>query len=628
MSSKKAGWMVFPDAFREGAWLYCAARSVRGARQRDQEQGGAVSVRRGGVAVAVALLLFPWGARAQDLECTTETGCDSGGPCPLKSLPYEEFIAAPPTDRGGRNIPPVSERPFDPESGDRMLVKGFVVDGYTPDPGLGITPETVQAAANAAFARETKGATEGRMTVGHMVRVADEVTNFFRGRGYIVAKAFLPVQTVGPDSIVHIQVIEGKISEVTVEGAKNYSPNILRRAALGLIGTVPTRDTVETALLYAQDYPGVRLFGTFKPGEQQGDTKLVLQVLEEDRFGFEIGADNYGTAFTGEYRARLGMEWKNPVGWGDQLSLSLLQSVNPANTTYGSLDYKVPFGPRGLAAKIGASRNEFLVNEAPFDQLNLEGIITSYYGGLGWRYKRGRFANADAALTYTHKESDLTGTVTGGGTSTELPISNDVLGIVSLESSMDRIDVRFKGVDQVMARVRRGVNAEFGRSSKLNPNFTILEGRYTRVQSLAETQTAILRLRGQTSEDELSPLEQFALAGPDAVRAYPVGQVLKDTGQFASLEYQVQAPGFARSPGPFTRQWGDLLQLALFADYAHGRGAEDKTDKAELSGYGAGIHFGIPGNFLLLVEGAKPLSSRVASDGKDLRFYANLTFKF
>lgn len=621
MTANKTAPAAFPDALHKGAWLYCGARSARGARRREQGKGGAVSVRRGGIAVAVALLLFPWGVRAQDLECTTEAGCEAGGPCPLKNLPYEEFIAAPPSDRGGRDIPPVSERPFDPESGDRILVRGFVVDGVVPNPELGITPETVQAAVNAAFARETNGASEGRMTVGHMVRVADGVTNFYRSQGYLVAKAFLPIQTIGVDSIVHIQVIEGRISEVVVEGAKRYSAATLRKPAESLVGTVPTRDSVETALLYAQDYPGVRLFGTFRPGAEPGDTKLVLQVLEEDRFGFQFGADNYGTEFTGEYRARLDLQWKNPLGWGDQFNLALLQSVAPENTTYGSLGYRVPVGMRGFGIGLGASQNAFVVNEEPFDDLQLEGTITSYSAGFDWRYARGRFGNARIGLAYVTKQSELTARDT-------LQISDDEFNIVEFESNMDRIDVRFKGVDQVTAKIRQGVGGKSGSSSGVEENFTILEGRYSRVQALAETQTAIFRFKGQSTDKELSPLEQFALAGPDAVRAYPVGQVLRDTGQFASLEYQVQAPGFARAPGPFTRQWGDLLQLGLFADYAHGANAENKSQDDELSGYGAGIHFGIPGSFTFVIEGAKPISAREASDGKDLRIYGNLTVTF
>ena len=595
-------------------WLYCSA----------QEKGDAVSLRHAGVALSLTLLLFPWTTRAQDVECTIESGCESGGPCPLKNLPYEEFIAAPPTDRGGRNIPAVVDRPFDPESGDRMLVKGFVVDGVTPNPAAGITQQSVQAAADAEFARETGGAPSARMTVGHMVRVADAVTTFYRSQGYIVAKAFLPVQTIGPDSVVHIQVSEGRVSEIVVEGAKGYSPDILKKPSADLVGKVPTRDTVESALLYTQDYPGVRLFGTFRPGDQQGETKLILQVLEEDSFGFALGFDNYGTELTGLYRTRLDVAWKNMVGWGDQLDVSLLQSVSPENTTFGSLGYAVPVGPRGFRVLAQASQNAFLVDQEPFDQLQLDGTITSYRLGLDWRYRRGRFANARAALSYVAKASELTALDT-------LKVTDDNFNVVELESAMDRIDVRFKGVDQITAKVRQGAGGSFSSGGQYESSFTILEGRYTRAQVLADTQTLVLRLRGQSTDKSISPLEQFSLAGPDAVRAYPVGQLLRHTGQFVSLDYQVQAPGFSRAQGPFSRQWGDLLQFSLFADYAHGRGAKDKQDQqddAEISGYGAGIRFGVPGTFQFLLEGAKPLSGLVANDGKDLRLYGNLTFNF
>lgn len=539
-------------------------------------------------------------------------------------MPYEEFIPAAPSSRGGREIPPVIDRPFDPESGNRILVRGFVVDGVTPNPELGITRESVQAAADAAFMKETGGAPEARMTVGHMVRVSDAVTTFYRGKGYIVARAFLPVQTVGADSIVHIEVLEGKITEVVVENAKKYDPNVLKKPAAGLVGTVPTRDTVETALLYTQDLPGVRLFGTFRPGANQGETRLILQVLEEDSFGYGFSADNYGTELTGIYRGRFDFSWKNPVGWGDQLNASVLQSVSPENTTFFSLGYRVPVGPRGFQLFAEGSQNAFVVDQEPFDQLKLDGTITSYKAGIEWKYDRGRFANARAALSYGTKASELTALDT-------LTVTDDSFNTIELESSMDRIDIRFKGVDQLTAKIRQGQGGDFSAGAQYEETFTIYEARYTRAQVLTDTQTLVLRLRGQTTDKSISPLEQFSLAGPDAVRAYPVGQLLRHVGQFASLEYQVQAPGFARSPGPFSRQWGDLLQFSLFADYAHGRGAKDNQDRQEdvdISGYGAGVRFGVPGTFQFLLEYATPLGSVEASDGKDSRVYGNLSYSF
>lgn len=562
-------------------------------------------------------------ASAQDPVCTEEDGspCAGGGPCPLQRLPYEEIIAAPPADRGGRNIPPVAERPFDPESGDRMLVRGFVVDGVVPNPDAGITPETVQAAADAAFAREAGGDGEARLTVGRMVRVADEVTTFYRGKGYLVAKAFLPVQTIGPDALVHIQVIEGRVGDVIVEGAKGYSVKVLRKPSVPLIGQVPQRDEVESALLYTQDYPGVRLFGTFRPGGAQGDTNLILQVLDEDSFGFQVGGDNYGNEFTGAYRLRMDGAWKNPLGFGDQFDLTLLQAVNPTNTTFGSLSYRVPFGPRGFGAFVGASQNQFAV-AGPLELLDLEGTIGIIEAGLDWKFVRYRFLNSRVGLLLANKKSELT--AVGG----DVEITDDDYNVVIAEIGADRIDTRFRGVDLGLFKIRQGAGGDLGTRSGLDANFTVFELRYTRLQSLAETQTAIFRMRTQQVDQSLSPLEQFALAGPDAVRAYPVGQALRDKGTFASLEYRVQAPGFARAAGPFNRTWGDLLQLGLFYDYATGEDAEGGAVSVDLSGYGMGIQFAVPGTFQMLLQAATPESSAEPTDGDDMRLYMEFSVKF
>ena len=598
---------------------YTAAPAQSDAARRGK--GGRVSLKHAALLAALAACAIPSLARAQ--ECTAEEpGCDAGGPCPLKALPYEEFIAAPPVSRGGRSIPPVAERPFDPEAGDRILIKGFRVEGVKDNPDYGVTQQTVQAAADAAFLQESGGAPEARLTVGRMVRVSDAVTTFYRSQGYIVAKAFLPAQDIGTDSIVRIQVLEGRIAEVVVEGNKSYSSKVLGKPSAELVGGTPVRGDVETALLYTQDYPGVQLFGTFRPGTTLGDTRLVLQVLNEDHFGFQFGLDNYGTEFTGEYRARLDAAWKNPLGLGDELDLSVLQSAAPENTTYGSVMYRAPFGPRGFGGFVEGNTNAFAVDEPPFDQLQLEGTITTYRGGLDWRYARGRFSNARVALSYERRTSELTGL---GG----LPIADDQYNVVQLDSSLDRIDLRFRGVDQVSTKIRHGTGGEFGSASGLKETFTILGASYTRVQALAETQTMVFRFRGQSVDTPVSPLEQFGLAGPDAVRAYPVGQILKDIGLFLSGEYQVQAPGFARAQGPFGRAWGDLLQFSLFADYGKGLGADaTNVDSDEISGAGVGIRFGIPGSFQFLVEGAQPLSSEEASDGKSSRVYGSLSIRF
>ncbi len=574
-----------------------------------------------GMAAALATAIAPFAARAQ--ECLAEDSpCAADGPCPLNSLPYEEFIAAPPATRGRYDVPPVAERPFDPDSGDKILVRRFVVENVNPNPDQGITQETVQAATDASFKQQVGDVAEARMTVGQMQRVSDEVTTFYRNSGYLVAKAFIPVQTIGADAVVHIQVMEGRVSDITVENASDYSVELLRKPSAGLVGATPIRDSVESALLYTQDYPGVRLFGTFRPGAQTGDTSLVLQVLEEDSFGFSVGGDNYGNEFTGTYRMRGDAAWKNPVGWGDELNLTFLQAVAPENTTFGSLGYRVPVGPRGFGIFVEGSHNAFVVDDGPLGLLDLEGTISVYQAGMDWRFVRERFLNMRAGLSAAQKNSDLT-------ILTNTILTEDKYTVANLELNLERVDTRFRGVDLGLMKIRQGLGGELkSGGAQLPTDFTILDLHYTRFQALTETQQLLFRARTQFTGDRLSPLEQFSLSGPDTVRAYPVGQSLQDIGYFTSLEYRVQAPGFARVSGPFGRTWGDLLQFSLFADYAYGDDAKLANASSVLSGAGAGVQFGVPGTFQILLQGSNPLSSAVANDGEDFRFYGQFSVQF
>ena len=595
--------------------LFCTFPRLSGY----EKEGGAVSLRHA-VFCALALGTASFSAQAQECYADTDPGC-SNGSCPLQKMPYEEFIVSPPLTRGGRDIPAVVERPFDPDSGPRILVRGFVVDGVTPNPDQDLNPANVQAAADAAFMKESGGTPEARMTVGHMVRVSDAVTTFYRTKGYLVAKAFLPVQTVGPDSLVHIQVLEGKITDVLVENAKSYKPTILKRPSAPLVGTVAQQDEVESALLYTQDYPGVRLFGTFRPGASTGETKLVLQVLEEDSFGFQAGADNYGNEFTGTYRARFDANWKNAIGFGDQLDLTVLQATNPTNTTFGSTFYRFPIGPRGFGVSVGGSYNQFAV-AGPLELLDLQGATTIMEVGADWRFMRNRFSNAHFGLVFGNKSSKLEAV---RGT---LEISDDKYNVLVADLGADRIDTRFKGVDQGTLKVRQSLGGDFGSSSGVDESFTIFEVRYARLQSLGETQTGVFRMRTQFTSNVLSPLEQFALSGPDATRAFPVGAALTDSGTFTSLEYRVQAPGFARASGPFSRSWGDLLSLILFYDYSKGEDTQNNVG-IDLSGYGLGIQFGVPGSFNALVQAAKPASSTFSSETEeDLQVYGEFSIRF
>ena len=255
-------------------------------------------------------------------------------------------------------VPPVKDR--DAESAQKIAVQGFRVTGVADHARLGLTPASIQALADAQY-HELAGNTGQpvMLSFAQMQGVADKIVERYRTAGFIVSNAFLPAQTVGPDQMVEIQVLEGKIGKIIVKGTRRYRPGVISAASEKLRGKPLLKSDVDTALLYARDLPGVTVSSTFQPGEHTGDTDLVMVANEARRpYKFMLGGNNYGTDLTGQYRAQAGLEWDNPLRIGDTFNASVDYALDPNNNVYGTLSYRAPLGiTPGLTAVVGASRS-------------------------------------------------------------------------------------------------------------------------------------------------------------------------------------------------------------------------------------------------------------------------------
>ena len=211
---------------------------------------------------------------------------------------------------------------------------------------------------------------------------------------------------------------------------------------------------------------------------------------------------------------------------------------------------------------------------------------------------------------------------------------------------VNRTDKTFKGVDVVEVGVRkslsdRSVRAYRQADGKLNPtplndtDFLIATLGYTRLQFLTKTQRLIVKARGQYTNDAVIPIEQFALGGPESVRAYPIVDALSDRGIYGALEYHVDAPGFADAISPFYgRPWREILEFEVFGDFAKAEAAGVHRgtgfDTVTRSGVGGGFIFRLPRFYQmqLHMSGAVPLSDTNASDGNKYHVYGQIGFSF
>ena len=568
-------------------------------------------------------------ARAQEPPSPQADVDPAAQPAGSPAVDAAADAAATPDAGTAQDLPPVRDRAYvaDPT----LRARGFVVEGVGTHPGSGITPAAMQAIADAKFAELANGQAEAELDFDQLQDVAAAITAAYREAGFIVSKAYLPAQSLGADGRVRIEVLEGRLGDVIVQGTERYRPGVVAAPVQHLRGRILRKDELDSALLYARDLPGVSTSSVLQPGTEQGETDLVMVAREADRpYRFSVGLSNHGTDLTGRYRAQVGVAWDAPLGLGDTFSASYVHAFNPQQSSQGALSYSVPISAvPGLGATFGYARSEMEVRSGPFSALGISGPTEIAQLGTDWKFINRDDLVMQASLRYVRERSTLE--------ALGFQLSDHRFDVAEAAYMLRHVDRRFRGVSLLQASVRHALDDRSASPDLVTPlrdsDFWSLRLSFVRMQYLTRSQRLFLKLNGQYSDDVLVPMEQFALGGPDSVRAYPISDALGDRGYHVALEYQVDAPGFGDKASPFGgRPWSDVLQFELFVDHGRVSSASGGLGggATTFDGAGAGLRFQLPGVHGLdfRLAAAVPIGSEDASDGDDFRIWARFGMTF
>ncbi len=560
-------------------------------------------------------------------------------------------------------VPRVSERPLGTDEGPRLVVKSFTLVGVSD---RAVHPHHRIATLNNSLARlgghfvlaasrwdvreadvrqvldaALKQQPQGGFTVNQLQELAGKVADYYHAKGLILAQAFVPAQEVRNGNVT-IQVLEGRLTAINVEGNKSYSTRTLLRPFKSLVGDLVEKDSIESALLTVTDYPGVSAFGVLSAGREVGTTQLTLRVQNEKRVVVDSSVDNHGSQFAGQYRGQLGLTVNNLVGDADRLRLYGLYGFDPSDSkahgVYGGVAYEVPlFSPRD-SVLISYATNSYDIGKVTADIAATNPKGTTGIGELGYRHNLApsRLGSASFGLAFDVKR----------GTFKELGQDRykDNLTTAQVNFAWDRIDTRFRGVNQLALAYTRGFKNALGAIGDYNINAVTPPSRFgasgqfgktsltlQRLQRITTYSSMLLRIVGQHSNDRLVSLEQLSLGGPDAVRAYAVADTLIDKGALGTAELILGAPGFANHPAFGSRTWGQVLQISVFYDYGYGRlnsPLANTESTFNLGGWGGAIQLNVPSRVFARIDVAKPTTSRIPANNRDPQYFFRLGASF
>ncbi len=419
------------------------------------------------------------------------------------------------------------------------------------------------------------------ISFAQLVEAQEAITKLYQGKGYITSGAFIPAQTL-QDGIVKIQVVEGRVEAIEVEGLEHLNPDYVRSRLEIALGPPLNQPELLNALQLLQVNPLIsNISAELAAGTQPGTSVLSISVTEANAFHLLASYDNYRNPSVGTDRILGQLTHDNLLGWGDRFNLTYYHT--DGSDSFDNLSYTLPINPENgtLNARFRLSDSK-VIQPALFEPFDLESEYRKYE--FTYRQPIIESANQEFALGITGDWQTSSNFLLGE----PFPLSRgaDSEGktrIFALRFFQEYNHRSGRQVFVARSQFSFGIDA-FGATNnndgRPDSQFFAWRGQAQYLNLLTPDVILILRSDLQFASESLLPVEQFSLGGVFSVRGYSQDALLADNGLFASAELRAN---ILKIP-----EWITTLQLSPFFDV----GTVWNTDQFPLqrkSLYSAGI---------------------------------------
>jgi hemolysin activation/secretion protein len=424
------------------------------------------------------------------------------------------------------------------------------------------------------------------VTMEDLESLRRDLTLLYINKGYINSGAIIPDQTVA-DGLVTVQVIEGRLFYIDVEGNKWFREAFLRdRIALGAQTPVNVYALQDRLQLLQQDQRIQRIQAELRPGANPGESELKVRVEEKPPYSVWLAFNNYQSPSVGAEQGLLTLAHQNLTGRGDILSLTYGVS---SGVDYPLIDfwYTVPINVHDTSLQFRYRKDDFGVIDNVFGPLDVISRSESYEINL--RQPVYRTLNQELALSLSLGYETNKNSLLGEPFSFSPGEVNGKSNVVPLRFLQEWTYRTQRQVFAVRSRFSIGLDTW---DATINSDKNIPDSKFVswlgqfqwvRLTDLLDTQL-LFRADLQLSNQSLLPIEQIGVGGRYTVRGYRENLLVRDQAFITSLE--------ARIPIVQNKRWADYLQLCPFFDYGRATNKDLSTPSPkDISSIGLGLRW-------------------------------------
>jgi hemolysin activation/secretion protein len=165
------------------------------------------------------------------------------------------------------------------------------------------------------------------VTLADLRAIGHRAEAIYAQAGYPFVAVVLKVQEV-KDGVVHYDVVEGRISDLTVLGSNIAARRQATAALQPMVNVSPlSLGEVEQTYQLAKQVPGLAISGTLRRGSEPGGMDLVVDAQRPADFRTYINVNNLYADPVGPWGVLAGVDYFGTTEYGDQTSVQVYTSL-------------------------------------------------------------------------------------------------------------------------------------------------------------------------------------------------------------------------------------------------------------------------------------------------------------
>lgn len=397
--------------------------------------------------------------------------------------------------------------------------------------------------------------------------------------------------------VIRLHVLEGKIGQRQVSGARYYEPDQIRAATPELApGSVPDFNQMQRELTELNKGPDRTVAPILTPGRTPGTVDVNLSVKDQLPLHGDIEDDNHASPFTRPDRLNASLHYDNL--WQMQHSLALNYQVapqDPAETNVLYATYLWRFRDSDDVLSMYAIRSNSDVAVVGSSTI----LGNSKIAGARYIVSLGSSIGGVGSVSYLHSftfgldrkdfaQTDISAQaadITVLPPITYYPVSLNYSGTLVDDGGSEQLSFGF-------LTAPRGI---FGNTDEKFQSRRVLGGASfvtwkldtSADRNLSKHWGAFAHLTGQWTDEPLIPNEQFVTGGADTVRGYRESEISGDRGFQGTLEaryFPLGHPGLDGKRSLYVEAFLDGAQVHLVDP------AGPQISMTSIASTGVGLH--------------------------------------